>query len=82
MKYSGGHTELTDEITNLSLQLSELGLLHPLTVDSPITSHADECLPPWLRGEAPSLAGEGVGGPDTNEGDRNCGTLGIYVLYG
>jgi hypothetical protein len=29
-----------------------------------------------------SLAGEGVGGSQFGRGDRQCGTLGIYVLFG
>ncbi len=38
--------------------------------------------PPWFRGEAHSLAGEGVGVSHFQRGDRHCGTLGIYELCG
>jgi hypothetical protein len=65
--------------TKLSLQSSEMGPSTP--------SPAGECVPPpfgsW--GETDSLAGEkeeGGGGPDSDEGDIHCGTLGIYVLRG
>jgi hypothetical protein len=46
------------QCARLSLQSSELG---------PPPSHAGEGVPPLVPGGAHSLAGEGVGGPDSNE---------------
>ncbi len=47
--------------------------------DYPTPSHAGECVPHSLgvgEGVAHSLAGEGGGGPNSNEGtDRHCGIL-------
>jgi len=46
--------------------------------DSPIPSPAGECaLPLVLGGGTHSLAREGVGGPNSNEG-TDAGTLGTY----
>ncbi len=52
--------------------------------DSPTPSpQASMSLPLWFSGRTYSLAGEGVGGPNSDEGtDTVGGTLGIYVLSG
>jgi hypothetical protein len=61
--------------TRLFLQSSELG--------PPTPSLAGECVlnPLWLRGMDTFACGRGDGGPNSDEGTDNCGTLGIYTLY-
>jgi hypothetical protein len=58
------------------LQSSEFGTPHPLTPRRVCPPHL------WFR-EGDTLAcgrGGGAGGPKSDTGDRQCGTLGIYVL--
>ncbi len=50
--------------------------------DPPLPQPQASVAPFLLRGVTHSLGGEGVGGPNSDEGDRHCGTLGKYVLYG
>jgi hypothetical protein len=73
VKYSmTGIRALGIQSTRLSFQSSEL--------DTPTPSPPRECaLPPFgSKGETHSLAGEGVGGPNSDEGTD---TLVLYAYY-
>ncbi len=51
-------------------------------IGTPPPHHPQASVPPplWFRGEAYSLAGEGVGESQFRGGDVHCGILYIYVL--